>query len=129
MLIDWTGEFDRWWHNIEERQSLDTRSRQIAFTLGTQLEFLQSLKQIPSEESPKFQRVLQSRRYPLWRVSHPFLEGIAIRVIVWFPFAEESDLLVAVLGADKAKMGNVFYDSASRRADIEIEKWIRERSK
>ncbi len=57
------------------------------------------------------------------------MEGIAIRVIVWFPFAEESDLLVAVLGADKAKMGNVFYDSASLRADIEIEKWIRERSK
>lgn len=51
------------------------------------------------------------------------------RSAIWFPFAEESDLLVAVFGADKAKMGNVFYDSASRRADIEIEKWIRERSK
>lgn len=128
MLIDWTREFDRWWQNIEGRRTLDTRSHQIAFTLGTQLAFLQSLEQMPSEESPKFQRVAQSRRYPLWRVSHPFLEGIAIRLIVWFPFAEESDLLVVVLGADKAKMGNVFYDSASQRADIEIEKWIRERS-
>lgn len=87
------------------------------------------MEQMPSEESPRFQRVAQSRRYPLWRVSHPFLEGIAIRVIVWFPFAKESDLLVAVLGADKARIGDVFYDSASRRADIEIEKWIRERSK
>ena len=84
---------------------------------------------MPIEESPKFQRVVQSRRYPLWRLSHPFLEGIALRIIVWFPFAEGGDLLVAVLGSDKAKMGDVFYDSASRRADIEIEKWIRERSK
>lgn len=129
MLIDWTGEFDRWWQKIEERQSLNPRSHQIAVTLGAQLRFLQTLERIPNEESPKFQRVTRSRKYPLWRVSHPFLEGIAIRVIVWFPIAEESDLLVAVLGADKAKMGNVFYESASRRADIEIENWIKERSK
>lgn len=49
MLIDWTEEFDRWWQNIEDHQTLDTRSRQIAQIVGTQLDFLQGLDQMPEE--------------------------------------------------------------------------------
>jgi hypothetical protein len=59
MLIDWTREFDRWWQNIEERQSLDLRSRQIAGIVGTQLDFLQALGQMPEEDSLQIREYLQ----------------------------------------------------------------------
>ena len=125
MLIDWTGEFDRWWQSIEERRTLDTRSRQIAGIVGTQLDFLQELDQRPEEDSLQFRRVVQSKKNFVWRISHPRREGIAIRLVVWFP-QYYTDLAVVVMGVDKAKMGDIFYDGVGNRADFLIREYLRD---
>ena len=125
MLIDWTGEFDRWWQNIEERRTLDTRSRQIAGIVGTQLDFLQELDQVPEEDSLQFRRVVQSKKNLLWRISHPRREGIAIRLVVWFS-QYDRDLAVVQMGVDKAKMGDIFYDGVGNRADFLIREYLRD---
>ncbi|HUW88550.1 MAG TPA: hypothetical protein VMW30_09320 [Candidatus Paceibacterota bacterium] len=36
---------------------------------------------------------------------------------------------VVVLGTNKAKMGDVFYDGVGARADGAINKWVREKQK
>ena len=125
VLIDWTGEFDRWWQNIEERRTLDIRSRQIAGIVGTQLDFLQELDQRPEEDSLQFRRVVQSKKNFVWRISHPRREGIAIRLVVWFP-QYYTDLAVVVMGVDKAKMGDIFYDGVGNRADFLIREYLRD---
>ena len=55
----------------------------------------------------------------LWRTSHPFDEGVAVRVICWFP--PGTDVVVACLFAgDKTRMGDVFFGqrrSSCRRGD------------
>jgi hypothetical protein len=49
-----------------------------------------------------------------------------VRIICWFD--EDSDSVVVVLfAADKAPMGDVFYNSVGARADQEIDKWKNER--
>lgn len=78
------------------------------------------------EETPTLKRVRQSRQHPLWRVSHPFEEGIALRLVVWFP-PGLSTAVVIVIAADKAQMGDVFYDRVGRRADAAIRAWQRQR--
>ena len=55
------------------------------------------------------------RTYPVWRVSHPYRDGIAIRLIVWFP--PDDPPVVILFANDKASMGDVFYDSVGTRAD------------
>ncbi|MEO8283117.1 MAG: hypothetical protein ABI568_06885, partial [Pseudarthrobacter sp.] len=60
------------------------------------------------------------------RVSHPFHEGIAVRLICWFP-PEGNTAVVALFSGDKANMGDDFYESVGSRADQIIEPWIRER--
>ena len=63
----------------------------------------------------------QSKRYLVWRVSHPYREGVAVRLIVWFP--DDGHVVVALFSGDKAHMGDVFYDSVGPRADVAIEAW------
>ncbi|MBT0568652.1 hypothetical protein KIK15_17940 [Williamsia sp. CHRR-6] len=67
-------------------------------------------------------RVRQSRRFPVWRVSHPFRQGIAVRLIVWF--TDDNRAVVALFAGDKARMGDVFYDSVGPRADAAVEAWL-----
>lgn len=45
-------------------------------------------------------------------------------MIVWFP--DDGHAVVALFAADKAAMGDVFYDSVGSRADAAINTWIRE---
>ncbi|OQM77701.1 MULTISPECIES: hypothetical protein [Rhodococcus] len=74
---------------------------------------------------PGLKRVRQSGRYRVWRTSHSYHEGVAVRVICWFP--PDSDVMVVALFAgDKARMGDVFYNSVGPRADVAIERWIKE---
>jgi hypothetical protein len=68
-------------------------------------------------------RVRQSRKHQLWRVSHPFRDGIAIRLIVWFP--PESPPVIILFGNDKAQMGDVFYNSVGSRGDQVITAYLR----
>lgn len=125
MLIDWTREFDRWWQNIEKRQSLDLRSRQIAVIVGTQLDFLQALGQMPEEDSLQIRRVSLSKKNSLWRISHPYREGIAIRLVVWFP-QYDRDLALVVMGVDKSKVGDIFYDGVGNRSDNLIREYLQD---
>ena len=39
----------------------------------------------PTEDTAMIKRVRQSRMHKVWRISHPYREGIALRLIVWFP--------------------------------------------
>jgi hypothetical protein len=67
--------------------------------IGSSLEYLQDLKDRPPDKTPTLKRVRQSRNYQVWRVSHPFRDGIAIRLIVWFPPDEQP---ITFVGPDAA---------------------------
>ena len=60
--------------------------------------------------------VRQSRRYPLWRVSHACHPQAAVRLICRFP-ADTGTVAAALFAADKARLGDVFYDGVAARAD------------
>ncbi len=67
----------------------------------------------------------QSRRYELWRVSHAYHPRVAVRLICWFP-PKSNTVVVALFAADKAHLGDVFYDGVASRADPLIDQWKRE---
>ncbi|HEY5986369.1 MAG TPA: hypothetical protein VIV12_08340 [Streptosporangiaceae bacterium] len=52
---------------------------------------------------------------------------IAVRLICWFP-PKADTVVVALFAAEKAKLGDVFYDSVAARADPMIDQWKRETS-
>ena len=79
----------------------------------------------PPERDSALRWVRQSKRYPLWRVSHPYRDCIAIRLICWFP-PEDDVVVVALFAGDKARIGDVFYNSVGARADGLIDQWKRE---
>lgn len=120
MLIDWSDDFDTYLTRLEE--STDAVDRQRLRLVQAELLILQKLEQAPTEDTPSLKRVRQSRRYQVWRVAHPYREGIAIRLIVWFPTADR--VVVALFAGDKARMGDVFYDSVGTRADAAIDSWM-----
>lgn len=98
----------------------------LAFTARA-LGQLRNLAEPPGEETETatLRRVRQSRRYPLWRVSHAYHPQTAVRLICWFP-QEAGTVVVALFAADKAKLGDVFYDGVAARADPMIDQWKRE---
>lgn len=44
-------------------------------------------------------------------MSHPFRDGIAIRLIVWFP--PSAPPMILLFANDKAQMGDVFYTASA----------------
>lgn len=125
MLIDWTGEFDRWYDQLIERaEAGDGRSLEHLALVDAELGVLQDLRAAPAASTPTLRRVSQSRRYQVWRLAHPFVRGVAIRLIVWFPPDRPGDVVVVLFGADKARMGDVFYDSVGSRADAAIDSYL-----
>jgi len=80
--------------------------------------------QSPTEESATFKRVRQARRHGLWRLAHPFHPDVAIRIIVWFPDADT--VVIALVGFDKARHGDVWCTSAAVRAEAMVDQWLRE---
>jgi hypothetical protein len=127
VIVDWTNEFDRWWAHVESLADAteDPTNRRVYRLTVAQIQYLQDLPSRPGEETPTLRRVVQSVRYPLWRVSHPYEPEVAVRLIVWFPPDDEAVVVVA-LGVNKASMGDVFYDGVGRRADAAIEQWLRQ---
>lgn len=83
---------------------------------------LQELPEAPTREgeTASLRWVRQARHYSIWRTSHPFHPDVAVRLICWFP-PEEDVVVVALLAADKAQMGDVFYNRVGARADALIE--------
>lgn len=128
MDIDWPAEFGRWLDRVEDdARSGNERSRLILAYTARALDQLRNLPGPPSEEdeTATLRQVRQSRRYQLWRVSHAFHEDVAVRLICWFPL-DTGKVVVALFAADKAKLGDVFYDGVAARADPMIDQWERE---
>jgi len=90
-----------------------------------ELNYLRGLESEPDEDTATLKWVRQSKKHKVWRLSHPYDERMAVRVIVWFD--DDSDTVVVALFANnKARMGDVFYNSVGTRADQVIEQWKRE---
>ncbi|GAA2634402.1 hypothetical protein [Paractinoplanes durhamensis] len=124
MLIDWSREFDVWLTELERRANAGhARSQEQLDLVNTQLLYLQDLKEPPTEDTPTLRRVRQSGRYQVWRISHPFRNGVGVRLIVWFP--PDAPPLIVLFGNNKAHMGDVFYDSVASRADQVIAAYLR----
>ncbi|MDY0914947.1 hypothetical protein [Rathayibacter festucae] len=123
MDIEWSRDFDRQLDRMESDES--ERGRQVLQLLAFMLGRLRALEEEPVEESAMFKRVRQSGRFTVWRVSHPYREGVALRLICWFPPGEDR-IVVTLFAGEKARMGDVFYDSVGTRADRIIELWLME---
>lgn len=127
MDIDWPADFGRWLDRLEDdARSGNERSRLILAFTARALDQLRNLPGAPREEdqTATLRLVRQSRRYQLWRVSHAFHPEVAVRLICWFP--DTRTVVVALFAADKAKLGDVFYDGVAARADPMIDQWKRE---
>lgn len=121
MNIDWSREFDRQLDRLQADAS--ERGKQVFRLLILMLNRLRQMDSAPGEDTAVIKRVRQSRSYTVWRVSHPYRKGIALRLICWFP-PEQDRVVVALLAGDKASMGDVFYDSVGTRADQIIDRWL-----
>jgi hypothetical protein len=116
-LIDWAGEFGRWLDCLE-----DQGGPGLGWAVALLAE-LQDLTSPPTEENATFKRVRQARRHELWRLAHPFHPDVAIRIIVWFPDADT--VVIALVGFDKARHGDIWYTSAAVRAEGMVDQWLR----
>jgi hypothetical protein len=125
MLLDWSREFDAQYDRMEEDQSSlgVERFNLLVFMLKR----LQDQNAPPAGDTAMIKRVRQSRKYTVWRVSHPYRDGIALRLICWYPLDSPGTVVVALFAGDKAGMGDVFYDSVGTRADQMIDRWITEK--
>ena len=79
------------------------------------------------DDTAMIKRVRQARKHQIWRVSHPYRVGIALRLICWHRKEAPETVVVALFAGDKAGMGDVFYDSVGTRADQMIDRWILEK--
>ena len=125
MLLDWSREFDAQYDRMEADDSPSglARFRLLLFMLKR----LQEQPTAPTDDTAMIKQVRQSRKFQVWRVSHPFVRGIALRLICWYPPDKPDRVVVALFAGDKAGMGDVFYDSVGTRADQMIARWIDER--
>lgn len=89
-----------------------------------ELDVLQELNGEPSDDTATLKRVRQSRRNQVWRVAHAYDPDVAVRLIAWFPPGRRDTVVVALFAGDKARMGDVFYDSVGARADSAITSYI-----
>jgi hypothetical protein len=121
--IDWSRDFDRQLDRLEADST--ERGRRTFGLLTFMLKRLRNLNEAPVEDTAMIKRVRQSKSYQVWRVSHPYVEGIAFRLICWFP-PDSGKVVVALFAGDKAGMGDVFYDTVGIRADQQIARWIEE---
>lgn len=123
MIVDWTDEFERMLEGLESKAaSGDDAAQRVVELIDAQLEILTELDAEPVEESPTIMRVRQFKKYPIWRISHPYEKGIAVRTIAWF---DGDQVVVALFANDKASMGDVFYDGVGVRADRAIDEYVR----
>lgn len=104
----------------------DENALRITTYLYAQLSHLKDLQAEPEEDTATLKKVVQSGKYPIWRLSHPYDDLVALRTIVWFD-EKLGDVVLVVLSHDKKKIGDIFYNSVGSRADQVIQQYIRER--
>lgn len=128
MDIDWPVEFGTWLDRLEtDARAGDERARSVLVFVARALDQLRNLRESPDRdgETATLRWVRQSRRYPLWRVSHAYHPQAAVRLICWFP-PDTGTVVVALFAADKARLGDVFYDGVAARAEPLVDQWKRE---
>lgn len=101
MITDWTGEFQEWLDTLDAKAANGDRKarRQVEYA-DAAISLLTDLAEPPHEDTAALMRVRQRGKYPIWRVSHPFDEEVAVRLIVWFPENATAGVVVA-FGGDK----------------------------
>lgn len=123
--MDWPHSFDRWLTDLEGRADSGDAVAVTQLRLVTaELTLLTRLSGYPTKETASLLRVRQKRWYEIWRVSHEYVDGIAMRTICWFP-PSNPDTVVVVFAGDKARAGDVFYDNIGIKADGYIEQYMR----
>jgi hypothetical protein len=85
---------------------------------GALLGVLRDLQAKPTLESATLKRVRQATRHEIWRVAHPYDPAVAVRVLCWFP---DDETAVGADRGDKVGISDVWYDSATRRAEAEAD--------
>lgn len=119
MRIQASREFGTWFAHVRDEGGV--RLARTSDLLGA----LRELPAKPDEESATFKRVRQARRYDIWRVAHPFDADVAVRILCWFPDGRPDTAVVALVGGDKKVIQDLWYDSATPRAEAAIDQWIR----
>ncbi|GIH25217.1 hypothetical protein Aph01nite_35270 [Acrocarpospora phusangensis] len=130
MDIDWPADFGTWLDRLEaDARAGDGHARLMLVFTARALDQLRNLSEPPDreEETATLRWVRQSRRYPLWRVSHAYHPEVAVRLVCWFP-PDTGKVVVALFAGDKARLGDLFYKSVTARADALIDQWKRETS-
>lgn len=124
VILDWSREFDAQFDRMEADGTPEgvQRFQLLVFMLKQ----LAGRAAAPTEDTAMLKRVRQSRRHQVWRVSHPYRAGVALRLICWFPPERSDTVVVALFAGDKVGMGDVFYDSVGTRADQMIARWRQE---
>lgn len=125
MRLQWPAEFDEWICRTQRksREGSAYHRRQLEL-LTAALKMLRDLPAAPGEDSAGLKIVAQSKRHQVWRTSHPFEPGIALRLICWFPPGSD-EVVVALFAGEKARIGDVWYSSVGHRADMVIDQWLR----
>lgn len=126
--IDWPASFGDWLDKLDAKtQEGDDHAQQVLILVTAALKHLDNLTEPPTRdtETATLKWVRQSKRYTVWRVSHPYREKVAVRLICWFP-PDSDTVVVALFAGDKASIGDVFYNSVGTRADALIDQWQRE---
>jgi len=126
--IHWPEEFGRWLDDLEGKaDGGDADAKQRLVLVSALLQHLADLPDSPTRdtESASLKWVRQSKRYPLWRVSHGYRDGYAVRLICWFP-PDSDTVVVALIIGDKARIGDAFYNTVASRSDPLIDQWLRE---
>jgi hypothetical protein len=127
--VQWSDEFGQWLLKLQRKsREGHTYSRRQLELVTAQLVRLRRLEGPPAEDTAALRRVRQSKRYTIWRLSHPYEDGIAVRLIAWFP-PNSDEVVVALFAGEKARIGDVFYDSVGHRADMAIQQWLREQAR
>src|SRR4051812_12522325 len=118
---DWLAQLTKAAAEGDEQATL---KRQLVLS---EMAVLRALTEPPGmdDETAELKWVRQSKRYRVWRVSHPYHPGVAVRLICWFP-PDAQVVVVALFAGDKATIGDVWYSSVGARADALIEQWKRE---
>jgi hypothetical protein len=123
MEVHRTQQFKRWIDDlVTKAKNGNEHAVKMAKHVLDELNYIKALDAEPADDTATLKRVRQSKTYQVWRLSHPFDPEIAVRIICWFDPASAM-VVVVLFAADKAAMGDVFYDTVGSRADQEIDKW------
>lgn len=113
-------EFGAWLVEIQKEEG-PARTQALAL-----LGYLRDLPERPASETATLKRVRQAKRHEIWRLAHPFDPEVAVRILCWFPDVHTA--VVALVGGDKVRIGDVWYDSATPRAEAAVDQWQREQA-